>query len=205
LLSKFYLELIRGASGNKTEFFKNTKENDDCKPLILRRDIAPFLINFEERFLLYDRDRLHRPRSEWIFLSKKIIMQRIKGKRCVVAAIDENQYYTYDSVNNLILKEDCPFSYEYLVAILNSDLINWYYDKNFVNDSSLTVNITKMYLSVLPIAIPTPQQEKQIKQLVEEYMKQPSSDILKLINNKIYDLYDIKLENRSFISKSFED
>ena len=40
---------------------------------------------------------------------------------------------------------------KYVLTLLNSNLINWFYNKTFTNDSTLTVNISKEYLSKIPI------------------------------------------------------
>ncbi len=37
------------------------------------------------------------------------------------------------------------------MTLLNSTLINWYYNNQFTNESTLTVNISKEYLSRIPI------------------------------------------------------
>ena len=40
---------------------------------------------------------------------------------------------------------------KYILGLLNSKLLNWYYVENFTNRSALTVNIAKTYLDLLPI------------------------------------------------------
>jgi hypothetical protein len=66
-------------------------------------------------------------------------------------AYDNQQYYTKESINNLLLSPTCPFDIKFLLALLNSSLLSWYYRLSFTNGSTLTVNLSKEYLSQLPI------------------------------------------------------
>ena len=67
------------------------------------------------------------------------------------ATIDTKQFYNKESLNNIILKTDTPYSIYFILALLNSKLINWFYKITFTNESSLTVNLSKTYLSQIPI------------------------------------------------------
>jgi adenine-specific DNA-methyltransferase len=93
---------------------------------------------------------LLRARDERIFLApEKLIMQRIGG--ILITAYDNRQYYTFNSVNNLLLKGGCKYSIKFLLGILNSKFFRFYYITRFTNKSSLTVNISKTFLDQLPI------------------------------------------------------
>ena len=76
-------------------------------------------------------------------------MQRIGG--ILVSTIDKQQFYTFNSVNNLIKKTGVKEDLRYILAILNSSLMQYYYTSRFTNQSSLTVNISKTFLDQLPI------------------------------------------------------
>jgi len=49
------------------------------------------------------------------------------------------------------LKEDLPYSTKFILGLINSRLLNWLYINKFTNESTLTVNLSKTYLSQLPI------------------------------------------------------
>jgi hypothetical protein len=126
--------------------------NKKCKPLLIGKDIKRYSYDFNNRYIEYDRNKLHRPRRESIFTTKeKLIMQRIGG--ILITAYDASQYYTFNSVNNLIAKEYCPYDLKFILGLLNSKLIRFYYICNFTNRSKLTINISKTYLDKLPIRI----------------------------------------------------
>jgi hypothetical protein len=83
--------------------------------------------------------------------SEKLLVQRITGgKKPLAVAYDNQKFYTKESINNIILK-DTAYSAKYILGLLNSSLLNWYYKTKFTNESTLTVNLSKTYLSKLPI------------------------------------------------------
>ena len=56
------------------------------------------------------------------------------------------------------------------MALLNSKLINWFYSVTFTNASSLTVNVSKAYLSDIPIRNMTIEKQNEIVKLVDKIM-----------------------------------
>ena len=127
-----------------------TPINKQCKPILFGRDIKRYGHSKSKKFVNYVPEKLLRARDEKIFLSdEKLVMQRIGG--ILVTTLDENQYYTFNSVNNLLLKDNIVYNLKYLLALINSKLLRKYYIMNFSNNSSLTVNISKTFLDVLPI------------------------------------------------------
>lgn len=151
--------------------------------------------------MLYDKKLLNRSRNETIFISNKIVTQRISGGvKPIVAAFDNGTYYTFNSVNNIILKDNNIQNLYVILALLNSDLINWYYAKNFSNESTLTVNISKTYLEKIPIPKIDMNTKELIYNLVDELISlggtvsgiSRSIELEKKLNSIIYKLYGLE-------------
>jgi type I restriction-modification system DNA methylase subunit len=137
---------------NKKGMIEDYKKSEKHKPMLEGKDIKPFFPVFAERYILYVKKLLYRAREEYIFLSpEKLITQRISGGlNPLVTSYDNNKYYTFNSTNT-ILPKDKDYSLKYLLALLNSRVINWYYVSKFTNKSNLTVNISKTFLEKIPI------------------------------------------------------
>src|SRR5207249_3626905 len=148
------------------------KLNSKYKKFLEGRDIERYGINFDNKYLLYERAKLHRPRTPEIFEAKeKILVQRISGgRRPLKAAYDNEQYYDKESINNIILSNP-TISAKYILALLNSHLINWYYATKFTNASELTVNVSKAYLSELPIKELSLREQEPVVQLVDRMIQ----------------------------------
>ena len=119
-----------------------------------------------ERFLIKDGNKrkpnrylkTNDPRiTSKTFSEKRILYQNVASSiPKIVAAIESEKRPTDDTINNLILF-DKSYSYEDIVAILNSDLITFYLRYAIINNSELTVHLDKPYLGKIPIKNPNNQ------------------------------------------------
>lgn len=154
------------------------------KPFLEGKDIGRYSIRPIKKYLNYIISKIHRPRTPKIFESKeKLLIQRITGGETPLkVAYDNKQFYNKESINNLILKEDVPYNIKYILGILNSRLINWFYKKKFTNASILTVNISKEYLSQIPIKKADQNVQHTIVILVNKVLEQ-NEELLNEVEN----------------------
>ena len=159
--SNFYLkniivDIIEGIVAHK-EFISTQPITKEYKPMLEGKDIKRFQTNFGGNYVLFDRDKIHRARPDYVWQAeKKIVIQRISGgKSPLVATIDKEKFYAFASTNLLLIKDEfvAKYSYNLICALLNSKLWNFYYSKLFSNSSNLTVNISKTFLEMLPLPI----------------------------------------------------
>jgi type I restriction-modification system DNA methylase subunit len=147
-------EMIFGVviTKNKDEVVFDTQVNG-YKPFLEGKDISSYFIKPVHQYLNYRPELLHRARTKEVFeVPEKLLVQRITGgKKPLKVAYDNFGYYNKESINNIILKPDSRFKSKFILTLLNSNLINWYYNNQFTNESTLTVNISKEYLSKIPI------------------------------------------------------
>jgi len=196
-LGKFTKEIIEGivTPKGKDSFLSYEKKNKKYKKFLEGKDISRYRINWRGLYILYDVNKLHRPRSKEIFESKgKIILQRIGGSGYPINAVfDDKQFYTFASINNIILKTDTKIKPKFLLTILNSRLLNFYYKINFTNLSELTVNISKTFLELIPIKL-LPTQKPFI--ILADYMlflnateerRTKEKELIKFIDRQIID------------------
>jgi len=85
-------------------------------------------------------------------------------------------YYTFASTNLILLKDKIQTDIKYILALLNSKLINFYYIEKFTNRSSLTVNVSKTYLDLLPIKVISLDKQKPIITLVDKILTLTKAD-----------------------------
>ncbi|HEY5591372.1 MAG TPA: TaqI-like C-terminal specificity domain-containing protein, partial [Paludibacter sp.] len=153
-------EMIFGVviTKNRDEIVSETFK-EGYKPFLEGKDISAYYIKPIHNYLNYKPELLHRPRTPKVFeVAEKLLVQRISGgKRPLKVAYDNNGYYNKESINNIILKSTSLLNSKFLLVLLNSKLINWLYNNQFTNESTLTVNISKEYLSQIPIRIPEKQ------------------------------------------------
>ena len=198
-------ELIFGMviSGNKDELV-SSENNDKNKPFLEGKDIGRYLIYPIHSYIDYIPEKIHRARTPEIFEAKeKLLIQRITGgSRPLKVAYDNKQYYNKESINNLILKDDIEIGIKAILGVLNSKLISWFYSVRFTNESTLTVNLSKEYLSKIPISKALFLKQIDIIKLVDEIILN-NSELMKFLikftsfYSKKYNLIELnqKLQN----------
>jgi type I restriction-modification system DNA methylase subunit len=162
----------------------------DYKPFLEGKDISSYIIKPIHQYLNYKPELLHRARTKAVFeVPEKLLVQRITGgKKPLKVAYDNNGLYNKESINNIILNDDSKLKAKFILTLLNSSLINWCYNNQFTNESLLTVNISKEYLSRIPIKVPTDQQpfiEKAETMLLKKKELQTiKSNVIKLLQSQ---------------------
>jgi hypothetical protein len=228
-LGDFCKELIFGVviTHNSDDVITRTK-GKNTKPFLEGKDIGRYLINYQGKYLVYEKSSLHRARTPEIFeVKEKLLVQRITGgKQPISVAYDNQQYYTKESINNIIIKDHLQYDTKYFLGLLNSSLINWFYLISFTNESKLTVNISKTYLSQLPVKEINFENEqdkfkydlliKLVNQMLEskkqlenyktdsekEYLMKKCVALDRQIDNLIYELYGLTEEEIKIIENN---
>ena len=186
---------------DKLESISKYKINDIYKPLIEGKDVKPYYLNYRGLFIEYDRKKLYRAREEFIFLlPEKLITQRIGGgNNPLIVAYDDKQFYTFNSTNSIYPNNKSKFQIKYLLAIINSKLLNWYYSTQFSNQSSLTVNISKTFLDKLPMVNISKEQEDILITIVDYILVLKKNGVeeyytffKQLIDAIVYEIYLIE-------------
>lgn len=137
-------------TGNDKKYLSFNCENDFYKKAIRGKDIKRYSKLFENEYILYKRDELLRARDENIFLSnEKLVMQMINIH--FIITYDNEKYYNLGTTYAITKKENSKIDLKYLLSILNSELIKFYYLKKFTNESSLTNAISTQNLFNIPI------------------------------------------------------
>ena len=170
-------------------------------PLLGGKNIRRYGLKGSPKYLLWDKSQIHRARPDYLWeLDEKIIIQRISGGDYpIVATLDNHKYKTFASINNIVLKDEYRKLYKLIVALLNSNIINWYYANNFSNKSKLTVNISKTYLEMIPIPDVNHPICQMVMNLVEklQVLSPDSRDFDSInieINRLVYQLYGLTEE-----------
>ena len=151
-------------------------------------------------------------------------MRRISGgKSPLICSLDQNKFLSFNSTNLIVLSDDLKkdYSYEFIVLLINSKLMNFYYAKNFSNESDLTVNIATTFLDKLPLKKITYKNKKNIKEIslfynkisalsLNLFSKNNSSELEKfnnlknVIDDKIYDFYELTKDDKNMINFYFK-
>lgn len=166
-LGIYCVDIIEGIVAHKHLIVD--KRDKNTFPLVEGKTIKRYGLNPITKYIIWKVKEIHRTRPDYLWKSpQKIIIQRISGGNSpLTATLDTDQYKTFASVNNLVLKNQYSDLYKIFLALLNSKVLNWYYANNYSNNSELTVNVSKTFLEQLPIELGDIQTRNKIVHLVD--------------------------------------
>ncbi|MFX1502581.1 MAG: Eco57I restriction-modification methylase domain-containing protein, partial [Promethearchaeota archaeon] len=140
------------ATGDDEKFLTDHKVDNSYKKTLRGKNIGRFYIDFDELYIFYDINTLHRARDETIFQKpEKLIMQTISSNLTV--AYDNKNFYPLSTCIVIIPKDSVndSFSIKYLLLLMNSKLMNFYYDFVFNLGAHLTTEISVNNINHLPL------------------------------------------------------
>lgn len=161
--------------GNKN--FLVSEKLANCEKVLTGTDFNRYKLFDSNQYIIYDIEKLHRPRKREIFESKEKILLRQTGA-FPICMLDTNQYFTLDTVHNGILKQE-NFNIKYILSLLNSKFIKFIYE-NLINESGkIFAQVKIIYIDELPIKnIPLEKQQPFIEK----------ADKILSLNKKLQDL-----------------
>ena len=172
----------------------NHKFDDETHKYLDGKDVGRYYTNWSGSYLRYGK-QLAAPRTFNLFNGKKIIVREITGSypKCIIATYNE-EIYLYNRSNIAIIeKEGSNISLKYIIAILNSKLLSYYFVKNTAKSvRKLFPKIILNDLRKFPI--------KKIDPLEQEPFIEKADKILAL--NK--ELQEVNKKFSSFFSQQYK-
>jgi len=223
---KNYVDISRGIEfGYDSKYVENNKKNDDYKPLIAGRCINRYFLNFENKYIKFIENDSSNFKTKKIYENKKIFIRRIGTY--IIATYDEDNYYNVCDVYNLLLKNNSNYDLKFILGIINSKIMKFYYIIKFKNAKQLfpKIPIKNIYQLPIPFLNLNDSKDKEIYDslitLVDQMLQaqkdyhNSKSDLDKELNSKkidiidksidalVYKLYDLSLEEIDIIEKDF--
>jgi len=192
-------------TGDNKRFISDTCLNSFYLPIIRGRDIQKYSINYANMYVLFDKKLLwSNTNEEYLRKNPKIIIRQT-GEN-LTAALDNFGYLTMDTTHIIF---DSIIDIRSLIGILNSKLLNWYYQKMVSEINRVFAEVKIVNLKKLPIRITKDATLKKISFLVNEILMNSKdliikSDIEQQIDNLVYRLYDLTYEEVRVIDPEIE-
>ena len=151
------------------------KNDKNLVKVISIDNISPYFVdyydeNFSNKYIIYRKDNRRIFKSINLFLGEKLLLKRISNK--LIAAIDINDsYYCLDSVQVIKPLKNSGYDIYYLLGVLNSKILNDYYQLVYGNYKRLFSRVNKSYLIKLPIPKISAIDEKEVILLVKQVLE----------------------------------
>ncbi|HQI03644.1 MAG TPA: TaqI-like C-terminal specificity domain-containing protein [bacterium] len=179
-------------TGDNKRFLSENKKSSKYFEVIRGRDINRYYIEFGGIYILFDEKLLWSNTNKENFLKcPKILVRQTSDK--LIAALDTNSYMSMDTTHLIF---DCKYDAKYIVALLNSKLMNWYYQKMVSEGNRAFAEVKISNLKKLPIM--KTYDSSKIEGLVENIISlkkrippTDTTDLEKQIDAMVYELYGL--------------
>lgn len=191
----FFLGIV---TGNNNKHLTTTNGSPIQSPILVGKDVNKFRINFSGHYFIYDKSELQQVAPKDYYLEpEKLLYKFISSK--LIFAYDTQSYFMLNNINGVIPKIQAMRP-RYILALLNSKLLQYYYSSTF-----FTVKVLKGNLEKLPLRMVSEQQQLELEKMALEAEEAKSESELmqhtKLIDEAVYDLYGLKGEEIDFVEK----
>lgn len=171
-------------TGNNAKFIKEKKGINDC--FVLKgSDLHKFVYDEPKQFLSFTPDKFQQVAPERYYFAKEKLLYRFIGSK-LIFSYDCNQTLSLNSANIVIPRLN-GFNIKYILAILNSDVANFFWKMKYHS-----IKILRNQIESIPIPLVSLEKQNEIIQHVENILKKCSAkNEEKEINKLIYQLYNL--------------
>lgn len=207
-------------------FHSTTKKDKTFRPLLEGADVKPYFVEWGKKEYISYGDWLGAARQQRFFTSPRILIRQIVSGNPlrIYAGYTEEELYNVQSIFNIITKDSVEIDLKYLLAIINSNLMNFYHGHKYLDLSKnlfqkiLIQNCKKFPVKIIDSKNKTEvQQQAEIIKLVNqllEYSKVKHTAILQTkidqlqsridyceqrINEIVYQLYGLTKEEIAIV------
>jgi type I restriction-modification system DNA methylase subunit/predicted type IV restriction endonuclease len=217
---KNFVDISRGIEfGYNSKYVLSKRTNENYKPLIAGRCLNRYNIYFDNKFVLFDESNKKIFKDKAIYESEKLLLRRIGHE--LIATYDDQKIYNVCDVYNILIKHKSPISLKFVLSLLNSKLLSFYLANKFKSAKKLFPKIPIENILKLSIKLPPNKQQKEIIELVDkilelnkelqkvgklsdkgEKLQEEINKIDKEIDQKVYELYGLTLEEIKLVESS---
>lgn len=193
-LYKVYVGIV--ANGIKN-FLSSEKLGKTYVSYLQGKHIAPYQLKPVALYLNFQKELLHSNTDETVYnLPEKILVR--KTGNVLMAALDDKQYYTDQSLYNLYLKQGSTYNNKVLLAILNSKLMNFYYNTKLITNADVFPYIKGIHLKSFPLPNVSNEYIQRIEQRVLQLQtalcksnEDAEKKLFQKIDELVYQLYGL--------------
>lgn len=159
----FVMGIVTGSNEDRLK----TDKTDDTQSVIRGFDIHKFYVDEPTNYISSDFSSFQQMAKEELYRKKGRIIYRFIS-RYPVCAIDDSQSLTLNSANFFIINDDVLDPY-YVVGILNSSLMKFYFEKKFSQ-----LKVLRSHLESVPFVLCDEKRKNELIDLVKKIMSKNS-------------------------------
>lgn len=175
--------------------------------LVSSAQVLPFVLNYQGDWLDVNPTKLNRGGWDKKVMSGPKIFLRQTGDK-LIAVVDRSGYYHLNNIHSLVV-EDAEVELDYLVAILNSRLMNFYYQTVTLEKGRTMAQVDIEMVEKLPLVVDK-ERAGEVMALAEKLAEmsklassEESAHLFYKLNNMVYEIYGVSDEDVWYIEQMF--
>lgn len=187
-------------TGDNKKYLLPKKLSNDYEPIVVGKDLRKFQIDFGGNYFIYDKKTLQQIAPRDYYEKPEKLIYKFIGKNLVFVYDNEKRFSLNNA--NAIVPNIPNLKMKYILGVLNSELIQFYYAKLF-----FTIRVLRSNLERLPIFNATKAQQEKVISLVEKLEKAENEkyeQLLKELNEYIFNLYQIDEQQKIYIRQELQ-
>jgi adenine-specific DNA-methyltransferase len=184
-------------------FNSDQKIDNSYRKHIQGNDVNNYILNWQGGFLKYG-EWIAAPRDPKYFEGERVIIREIPSKKRLIAAYTNENYTVKNTAH--IFKFDDNYDSKFIVAILNSKLMGYYFVNKFSERDNVFPKAKIGQCRLLPIIKSNKEQQAPLIRLVDQIInlkQEASSAIIEDLENEIdklvFNLYNLNKEEIEII------
>lgn len=164
--AKFALGIVTG--NNKEQLKKNNSNN--LRPIITGKEINKYYLSKSKNFIKYERNKFQQVCEDSYFQEASKFLYKFISKK-LVFALDENKNLALNSANIMVMPPIFKLNKYVVLALLNSDVVNYFFIKT-INQ----VKVLKNDIQNLPLPVFNNSLQNKITELVKDLIAKESNN-----------------------------
>jgi len=160
-------------TGDNDRYLSDIRSGDLWKPAAGGKHVGRYDLLDRGLYVYYDPKVLDAPRKPELFTSpEKLVVQEIRNitlSRRIIATYDSEQFYCLQSTNviNLRPDNDSNLALKFLLGILNSNCVNYFFRQRFSGNNHIASN----QLAQIPVPVADKARHDKLVSLVERMLE----------------------------------
>jgi hypothetical protein len=151
---------------DRDQFVSDTKKNENYRPVIDGANINPYSLSESIEFVNFIPKAIKSGGEENVYKQDRICIRQI-GAVPIATFVPAN-IFTLNTIYNVYLKKDVNYNLFFLLGIINSKALKFYWKKNNSDEKKTFPKIKKEAILSIPIPVIESEREEEIQSEVEK-------------------------------------
>lgn len=167
---------------DRNTFVSKEKKNNSYKPAVDGGNVGRYFLKSSKEYVLFSKEAIKSGGNESVYQKERVLVRQI-GKYPEGCYCPPN-IYTLNTIYNIFVYDD-KINIKYLLSLINSNTVRYYWIKNFSDNKETFPKIKKNPLESIPIPFINKSEQELFSNLVDYIILIKSNSTDKTINEQV--------------------